>query len=201
MNSWLRNTISKLYNVVSAPVAATREAVASRLQSVRDTVTLLYDKTKEKLGYGQTETLKDIVENEADKEHLDEIQYLEDERQQDERQDETQQDEQQEEEDVDLTPRQHLRALKGAYRSFRSAGLAKVDVDTYIERIKPYIKTLIEQQIKELGSAKVQLSMWIKWKKEKNLHFSWIQKRWKMHRILVTWRKNISMQKSHSIAR
>ena len=36
-------------NAVLAPVAATRDALAERLQSVRDTVTLLYNRTKEKL--------------------------------------------------------------------------------------------------------------------------------------------------------
>ena len=36
MNTFLRNTISKLYNGVSAPVAATRDALVERLQGVRD---------------------------------------------------------------------------------------------------------------------------------------------------------------------
>ena len=58
------------------------------------------------------------------------------------------------------------KALNGAYRSFRSPGLAKTDVDTYIEKITPYMKLLIEQQIKEMESAKVQLCMWVKWKKK-----------------------------------
>ena len=40
MNSFLRNTISKLYNVVSASVAAARDALTEMLQSVR--VLLLY---------------------------------------------------------------------------------------------------------------------------------------------------------------
>ena len=60
-------------------------------------------------------------------------------------------------------------AFKGAYRSFRSPGLPKTDVDTYIEKITPYMKTLIEQQIREMGSAKVQLCMWIKWKKREEI--------------------------------
>ena len=66
--NYLRNSISKLYEFVSTPVAATRDALADRLQSVRDTVTLLYKRTKEKLGYNG-ETLKDIVEDEAEKQH------------------------------------------------------------------------------------------------------------------------------------
>ena len=59
--SWLRNMITNLYNAVSAPVAATRDALAERLQSVHDTASLLYERMREKLGYGQQ--LKDIVEN------------------------------------------------------------------------------------------------------------------------------------------
>ena len=43
MNTFLRNTNSKLYNVVSAPVTATRDALAEKLQSVRDTASLLYN--------------------------------------------------------------------------------------------------------------------------------------------------------------
>ena len=45
INSFLRNTISKLYNAISAPVAATRNALAERLLSVRETVSLLYNRT------------------------------------------------------------------------------------------------------------------------------------------------------------
>ena len=66
MNTFLRNTISKLYNAISAPVAATRDALAERLQSVRDTTFLLYKRMMENMGYGQQEILKDIVEKEAE---------------------------------------------------------------------------------------------------------------------------------------
>ena len=61
----MRNTVSKLYNAVSAPVTATRDALAERLQSVRDITSLLYNKMMENMGYGQQERLKDIVEKEA----------------------------------------------------------------------------------------------------------------------------------------
>ena len=66
MNSFLRNTISKLYNAVSASVAATRDALTERLQSVHDTAFLLYNRMMENMGYGQQERLKDIVEKEAE---------------------------------------------------------------------------------------------------------------------------------------
>ena len=62
---------------------------------------------------------------------------------------------QQEEEDVDLTPREHQRALKGAYRSFVIPGVPKTDIDSYFDQSKPHIKTLIENQLKEMGPAKI----------------------------------------------
>ena len=144
--SWFRNTITNLYNAVSAPVAATRDALAERLQSVCDTASLLYNRMMNNIGYGQ-ETLKDIVENTAEEEHQEEEQ----------------------ENNADLTPKEHEPALKGAFKSFRSPGLPKADVDTYIERITPHIKKLVEEQVGELGSAKVQLSMWVKWKKQEEI--------------------------------
>ena len=64
----MRNKIPKLYNAVSTIVTATRDAVAKRLQSVRDTASLLYDRMMENMGYEQQERLKDIVEKEAEEE-------------------------------------------------------------------------------------------------------------------------------------
>ena len=52
MNTFLRNTISRLYNAMSAPVAATRDAFAGRLQNVRETASLLYNRMMENMGYG-----------------------------------------------------------------------------------------------------------------------------------------------------
>ena len=63
MNSFLRNTISKLCNAVSVSVAATRDALAERLQGVRETAFLLYNRMMENMGYQKR--LKDIMEKEA----------------------------------------------------------------------------------------------------------------------------------------
>ena len=68
MSTFLRNAISKLNNAVSGPVTATRDALAERLQSVRDTASLLYNRMMENMGYEQQERLKDIVEKEAEEE-------------------------------------------------------------------------------------------------------------------------------------
>ena len=53
-----------LYNAVSAPVIPTWDA--ERPQSVRETTSLLYNRIIENMRYGQT--LKDIVEKEAEEE-------------------------------------------------------------------------------------------------------------------------------------
>ena len=91
---------------------------------------LLYHmRAKQKLGYGQT--LKNIVEEQANQEH------------------------QQTGDSVDLTPMEHERALKEAYKSFVVPGLPKADVDSYTEKVKPYVKILIEKQLGEMNSAKV----------------------------------------------
>ena len=66
MNTFLRNAISKLHNAVSVLVAATRYTLTERLTSVRETASSLYNRMVENMGYGQ-ETLKDIVEKEAEK--------------------------------------------------------------------------------------------------------------------------------------
>ena len=41
-----------LFNAVTSPVA-TRSALAERLQSVRNAASLLHERAKQKLGYGQ----------------------------------------------------------------------------------------------------------------------------------------------------
>ena len=62
----MRNTIPKSYNAVSAPVAATRDALAARLQSIRETASFLYNRMMENMGYGR-ERLEDIVEKKQKK--------------------------------------------------------------------------------------------------------------------------------------
>ena len=71
MTCWIRNTISKLYNVVSTPVAATRDALAERLESIRETASSLYNRMMENMEYGW-ERLKNILEKEAREEEKEE---------------------------------------------------------------------------------------------------------------------------------
>ena len=86
MARWMKSQLIKLYNAVSAPVTATLDALAERLQSEYETASLLFDRMMENMGYGQ-ETLKDIVEKEAG-------------------------EEQHREEDIDLMPHEYERAPK-----------------------------------------------------------------------------------------
>ena len=73
MCSWMRNHLAKLYNAVSVTAAATRDALAERLQSVRETASLLYNRVLENMKYGQ-QRLKDFVEKEAREEEAKEQQ-------------------------------------------------------------------------------------------------------------------------------
>ena len=132
MTSWIKNQLTKLCNAVSAPMAATP---TEWLQRVCDIASLLYNRMVDNMGYGR-ETLKDIVEKEAEEEQ------------------------QQKEEDVDLTPHEHERAFKGAYKSFVIPGALKTDIDRYFDQNKPDIKTLIKNQLKEMGSAKIIMTLY-----------------------------------------
>ena len=114
MTNWMRYQLTKLYNTVSAPMAATGDALAERLQNVCETASLLYNRMMENMGYGQ-EKLKGIVLKEAEEE-----------------------EQQQEEQDVDLTPHEHERALKGTYRSFVIPGAPQKDTDSYFDQTKPH---------------------------------------------------------------
>ena len=72
---------------------------------------------------------------------------------------------QEKEEDLDLPLQEHERALNGACRSFVMDGTPKTDIDSYFEQAQPHIKTLIEDQLKEMESAKIIMTLWIRWKK------------------------------------
>ena len=133
----MKNQLTKLYNAISAPVTATP---AERLSSVHDTASLLHNRMMENMGYGQ-ERLKD-VEKEVKKEQ-----------------------QQEEEEGVDLAPHEHERAFNGAYKSFVIPGAPKTDINRYLDQTKPHIKTLIKNQLKEMGSAKIIMTLWVRWKK------------------------------------
>ena len=65
-----------------------------------------------------------------------------------------------------IEPQLHEHALKKAFKSYRIPGIPKTDIDSYIEIVKPKILKLVEEQLEEFGSQKIQITIWIKWKKE-----------------------------------
>ena len=127
------------------PVVPVR--IISSPQDIKNAASQAFSRVKNRmleLHDGVKKTLKGYVEDEARKEN---------------------QEEEEEEEDVDLTRHEHERALKGAYRSFMMSGKPKTDVDSYFDQAKPCIKTLIENQLKEMGHAKIIMTLWVLWKK------------------------------------
>ena len=58
----MRNQIANLYNATSTLVAVTREVLAEKPQSARETTSLLYNTMVDNIEHGQ-ERLKDIVGN------------------------------------------------------------------------------------------------------------------------------------------
>ena len=121
-------------------MTATRDALPERLQRIDETTYLLNNRMTEDNGYGQ-EKLKDIVKKEAKEEQ-----------------------QQEEEEGIDLIPHEHERVLTGTSRSFVIPGTCKTDIDSYFDKTKPHIKTLIEDPLKEIRSAKIIMSLHVIWK-------------------------------------
>ena len=64
-----------------------------------------------------------------------------------------------------ITPVEHEQAMNGAYKSFRIAGRNRADIDSYIALVSPKLRKLINEQLKVLDAAKIQLHMWAMWKK------------------------------------
>ena len=44
-------------------------------------------------------------------------------------------------------------------------GVPKTDIDGHFDQTKSHIKTLIKNQLKEIGSAKIIMTLWVRWKK------------------------------------
>ena len=40
-----------------------------------------------------------------------------------------------------------------------------MDIDSYFDQTKPHIKTLIKNHLKEMRSAKIIMTLWLRWKK------------------------------------
>ena len=57
-------------------------------------------------------------------------------------------------------------ALNKAYRSYRINGRSRMDVDTFFDRIRQNLIDLMNRELTDLGSAKVQTTAWIRFRVE-----------------------------------
>ena len=48
-------------------------------------------------------------------------------------------------------------------------GKPKADIHSYFDQAKPHFNTLIEKQLKEMGSVKIIMTLWVIWKKPMKL--------------------------------
>ena len=65
----------------------------------------------------------------------------------------------------DLTLHENKRAFKGAFKSFVIPGVPKTGIDSYFDQTKPHIRTLIKNQLKEMGSTETFMALWVRCKK------------------------------------
>ena len=149
MTGCMRNQLTKLYNAVSTPVSATRDALAQRLQSVPDTAaSLLYNRMMENMRYGQ-EKLKDIVEKEAEEEQPAAVKEEEEEQQEPAAAEEQQQDD---DERYDTVAKMRLAFEGRRVKEFRAIGnLNNPNTKMIMKNITPHI----EMRVKVIYSFKL----------------------------------------------
>ena len=135
--SVVKSKLNEWYNwLVGYVPKSIKEPVSNAFSKVKSGIIGLYNTTRK--------TLVGQVEEEAEKEHVDE--HVE-----------------------GVEPVEHVQAMNGAYKSFKLGGQGKTDVVSYIELVKPKIQKLVEEQVKTLDAAKVQMHLWVMWKKEEKL--------------------------------
>ena len=118
-------------------------------ESIRKPVSSAFSKAKNHVMrlYGNVKKrlgLKEQVEEQAEKEHGEE--HVE-----------------------GVEPVEHVEAMNGACKSFRIDGQRKADVGGYIALVKPHVQKLVGEQLKALDAAKVQMHLWVVWKKKERL--------------------------------
>ena len=61
-----------------------------------------------------------------------------------------------------VNPIQLEQAFNRAYRSYRINGRSRMDVDTFFNRIRQNLIDLMNRELTDLGSARVQMTAWIR---------------------------------------
>ena len=65
-----------------------------------------------------------------------------------------------------FNPIEHEQAFGSAYRSYRIDGRSRMDVDTFFSHIRGELISLINQELTDLNSARVQMTAWIRFIQE-----------------------------------
>ena len=66
------------------------------------------------------------------------------------------------------TFKEHEEAFNGVYRSYRVYGRPKMDVETFFNQIREKLIDLIKRELTVLNSARVQMTTWIRFIKDKD---------------------------------
>ena len=69
-------------------------------------------------------------------------------------------------EEEPFTPMRLEQAFQGALRSFRINGRSRMDVDTFFREVRRIITDLIARELRDLKSAKIQTTAWIRFRIE-----------------------------------
>ena len=138
-------------------MVTTQDALAERLQSVRQTTSLLYNRMMENMGYGQQEQLKDIVEKEAEEEEKPAAAKEEEEEQQESAA--AQEQQQDDDERYDTVTKIKLTSEGGRVKEFRVIGNLN---RSNIKMIMANITLHIEMRVKIFYSFKSVISAMVK---------------------------------------
>ena len=65
-----------------------------------------------------------------------------------------------------------LKGLKGAYKGFVILRVQKPSINSYVDRVKLHVKVLSKDQLKEVQSSEVIITVWVRWKKPVKLAIS-----------------------------
>ena len=65
-----------------------------------------------------------------------------------------------------FNPIELKQAFNRAYRSYRINGRSRMDVDTFFDQIRQNVIDLMNRELTDLGSAKVQMTAWIRFRME-----------------------------------
>ena len=61
-----------------------------------------------------------------------------------------------------FNPTELEQAFNKVYRSYRINGRSRMDIDTFLDRIRPDLIDLMNRELTDLGSARVQTTVWIR---------------------------------------